>query len=91
MNACLHHESTVAVDHNDLSRKTDVEDRQTEISRLLFEYIPKLLKRYSSDFDSKGLFRFAAVLKIVCHINVGIYLELHRLKVKKIDLFLSTY
>ncbi|KAJ3416390.1 hypothetical protein HDV05_001958 [Chytridiales sp. JEL 0842] len=64
----------------------ELDDARLQVGRLLVKYIPKLLKKYGSEYQGHGLRRLIEVIKLIRHLDVSVYLELRMMKAYEVFL-----
>ncbi|KAI9346421.1 hypothetical protein DFJ73DRAFT_837864 [Zopfochytrium polystomum] len=83
LNSCIRLERSPPSDvHDDAAkaRRAEKTDDPLKIDRLIVKFVPKLLKKYGSEFDGNGQRRLIEALKLLATLDIGVYLELRMLK-----------
>jgi hypothetical protein len=60
---------------------SDMEDSHLKVGLVLIQQIPKLLRKYGSEYSGNGQLKLIEVIKIIQHLDIGVYLELRLMTV----------
>lgn len=68
----------------------NIEQIQSDVTRGLIKYLPRLMRKYSGEYTGAGQPRIVEIVMLIRQMDIGVYLEMRMLKVCKIAVARAT-